>query len=231
MSKKESTDIVQASHEEFGNFLIFDEASPGTTLKTTFAETGITVFDLPKIKVPKTKFWDFDGEAHTSFKGVILYAKAHRVYYQNQPTSGEKPGPPDCSSRDMLEGVGNPGGDCIGCLFNEWGSAEGDSKGKACSERKDLYLLPEANGIPHILDLPPTSLGPLKKYVIKYLSRRQDLWGAVTEFTLDDSGTNPVVVFTKGKDLDVFAAAKFKSMREGLLEYLLDAGVHTPIMS
>ena len=93
--------------------------------------------------------------------GVILYDHPHYAYFQN---SGYGKGEvPVCTSYDGLKGSGYPGGDCSKCRFNEWGS--GNGKGKACRQRRIIYILREGVIYPFQLDLPVASAPSFSKYI------------------------------------------------------------------
>ena len=73
---------------------------------------------------------------------------------------------------------------CKDCKHNEWGSAAGDSKGKACKNTRRVLVVP-ANATektqPWVLSVSPTGL----KYFDKYVN------------TLADTGTHPIEVVTE----------------------------------
>lgn len=75
-------------------------------------------------------------------------------------------------------------GDEPGCPQNEWNSAPGDSKGKACKNTRRLLVVPataKEETQPWILSVSPTGL----KYFDKYVN------------TLADVGTHPIEVVTE----------------------------------
>jgi len=66
----------------------------------------------------------------------------------------------------MITGVGSPGGKCVDCPMNKWGSAI-NGNGKACKERRTLFLLTEHSNMPIRLSVPPGSLGAVKKVLVR----------------------------------------------------------------
>ena len=109
--------------------------------KIKFPAAGVTVFEVP----------NSDGELETvkEFSGVILYQHQVNGYYQEAYTGGNNP--PDCSSFDGNTGIGTPGGDCKTCPFNQYGS--GQNQGKACKNRRWIYILRENEVLPVMLSI------------------------------------------------------------------------------
>ena len=93
--------------------------------------------------------------------GVILHAQIMRVYYPGEYKGGGEP--PACSSDDGKNGIGDPGGVCAQCPFDQWGSGEGNSK--ACSEKRMVYLLEPNTIIPMVVQVSAGSLGNWKAYL------------------------------------------------------------------
>ena len=54
--------------------------------------------------------------------------------------------------------------DCSTCALNQWGSAGGGMRGKACKEMRRLLVLSDDSDAPVIVTLPPTSLTVWDKY-------------------------------------------------------------------
>ena len=117
---------------------------------------GRTGFVLP----PKE---NGDPNEVTEISGVVIFTHPVNVYYVN-PYANEN-NTPSCSSEDGIHGYGNPGGDCRECPFNRFGS---NGRGKLCSNRRMLYILPEGELFPIMLSLPTASLRGYSDYV-KYL--------------------------------------------------------------
>lgn len=145
-------------------------------------------FSLDRIKIPPGGGTAFevpaDGEGGTAMvkeiTGVILYNHAVNSYYREKYSGG--PNLPDCGSFDGKAGVGNPGGDCMTCPYNKFGSGRGRSK--ACKNRRVLYILRENEFFPVVLSLPPGSASPYANYVKHLLSKGLRLNAVVTKITL-----------------------------------------------
>lgn len=149
---------------------------------------GITSFEMPTDKPEET-------ESIKEFSAVILYHQPMRSFYKEAYTGGTNP--PNCGSFDNITGVGDPGGECESCLYNEFGT--GINGAKACKERRRLYLLREGDIFPMILSLPTGSLKAFSRYLMKCLPK----WGAsnagVTKFTLTKATNSGGIVYTKAQ--------------------------------
>lgn len=117
------------------------------------------------------------------FKAVILYHHPVHSYYAEKYTGGNTP--PDCSSIDGHMGIDAETGEvknCADCSFNKFGS--GESGGKACKQKRRLYILRAGEALPIILSLPTCSLNDFSKYVTRLLSKGKRTSGVVTKFAL-----------------------------------------------
>ncbi len=117
------------------------------------------------------------------FKAVILYHHPISCYYKEEYTGGNNP--PDCGSMDGHVGIEAETGvvkQCADCEFNKFGSAK--NGGKACKQKRRIYLLREGEALPTILSLPTGSLSEFSKYVMRLLSKGKKTNGVVTKFTL-----------------------------------------------
>ena len=154
-------------------------------------------------QIPGPSGW----ENAQSITAIILGFNDHRVYYKksfDESGGGEQP---DCSSTDMTEGKGDPGGNCDECPMNEWETAE-KGKGKACTEKRLLMLLMPGELLPVKLEIPSTSLQNVRKYFMRLASKAIVYHDVVTTFTLEeDMNDNRVkfskIVFNKHSDLSL----------------------------
>jgi len=117
------------------------------------------------------------------FSAVILYHHTVHVYYKDKYTGGNTP--PDCASINGHTGIDAETGEvkaCAECPFNKFGS--GESGGKACKQKRRLYILRAGEALPIILSLPTCSLPDFSKYVTRLLSRGNRTSAVVTKFSL-----------------------------------------------
>ncbi len=114
------------------------------------------------------------------FSAVILYHHPMYVFYSSKFNGSNNP--PDCLSIDGITGVGIPGGKCMNCPNNKFGSGENGSK--ACKNKHQMYLLREGEIFPVILSLPTSSNREFSRYIKRLLSRGKKSDSAVTKFSL-----------------------------------------------
>lgn len=141
---------------------------------SNLAGESISEFDLDQVKTPSggVTIWTvptITGEENVdSIEGIIVHVAKRRQYWASTDPSGQ---PPDCHSRDMLRGIGNPGGDCEQCPHNEFGSSKkgggGSGRGKACKETRAVFLVRPTDNLPIVVNFSPGSLKNLKQYLLK----------------------------------------------------------------
>lgn len=149
---------------------------------------SLSPFDLERITLPAggATTWavpTIDGEKDVKdLKAVIIMPQSSRSFWKEELT-GEGT-PPDCSSEDMIQGVGDPGGLCASCQYNQFGSGK-QGTGKACKETKNLFILLEGSRLPYVLQVPPTSLKSYKKYMGQLTGTGKSVNAVVTSFTIE----------------------------------------------
>ena len=141
--------------------------------RVTIPAAGGTAFELPGELPGET-------EAAKEFSGVILYHHPLFTYYRERFTGGNNA--PDCGSYDGVTGVGEPGGCCAHCPLNQFGS--GENGGKACKNKRRIYILREGELIPILLTLPTGSMKAFAVYVKRLLAKGKKTSGVVTRFSL-----------------------------------------------
>lgn len=158
-------------------------------------------FSFDRIKIPSggtTAFevpgdFDDDTEMVKEINGVILYNHPAFSYYAEKYMGGNNP--PDCGSFDGVIGQGIPGGECTKCPYNQFGSGEG--QGKACKNRRMLYILQEGELFPMVLSLPTGSLKEFTKYVKRQLSKGRKLNQVVTKISLKKATSASGIAFSQ----------------------------------
>lgn len=181
---------------------------------------GGTAFELPGD--------DDEPEMVKSITGVILYQHPVYAYYKDKYNGGSNP--PDCGSYDGITGVGDPGGSCAECPYNQYGS--GDGRAKACKNRRMLYILMEGELFPVTLSLPTGSLKEFTKYVKRQLSKGRTLSQIVTKISLkkvtNASGiAYSQAVFTFDRALDSAELAAIEPMVDQVKAYA--AGLNSAV--
>ena len=114
------------------------------------------------------------------FTGVILYHHPMFTYYRDTFSGGNNP--PDCGSYDGVMGTGDPGGRCDKCPLNQFGS--GANGGKACKNKRRVYILREGELIPILLTLPTGSMREFSVYIKRLLTKGKKSSAVVTKFSL-----------------------------------------------
>lgn len=139
------------------------------TLGELLADYNDMQFKMDRVKIPSGGGLQFElpgeddePEQLKEIEGVIMYQHCVNGYYKTAYKGGNNP--PDCCSFDGVSGTGDPGGNCAVCAFNQYGSAtEGD--GKACKNRRWLYLLRENELLPIMVSVPTASLQAFTQYM------------------------------------------------------------------
>jgi hypothetical protein len=117
------------------------------------------------------------------FEAVILYHHPINTYYKDKYDGSNNP--PDCGSMDGKVGINTDGEvvECAKCPFSKFGSDEG-GKGKACKQKRRIYLLREGEMLPILMTLPTGSLGEFSKYIMRLLNKGTKSNQVVTKFSL-----------------------------------------------
>jgi len=133
---------------------------------------GATAFTVPGLS---------GDEIQKELTGIILDYTTPRAYWDTpDPVEGT---PPVCYSRDSL--VSYEGKPCSRCIYNDFGSKDGDSNAKACKESVELFLLRPDNILPLIVRVPVSSKLSFLKYTARLVSSLTPVCGVVTRITLE----------------------------------------------
>ncbi|KXB05865.1 hypothetical protein AKJ51_04620 [candidate division MSBL1 archaeon SCGC-AAA382A20] len=205
-------------------------------VKENLGDEGLKVSDLPRIKMPSggTTAWEVpalgEPEMKKKIKGVIIHRVTSRAFWSKGIGEAED-NLPDCMSPDGKDGAvlnedefDNLGGDCSTCPMNQWGSGD-DGKGKACTERLNLYIVKDGFILPNIISLSPTSIKPARKYLVELVGYSRPYHTVVTEFELEkaknDSGIEYAVAkLSYGGDLPKDTIKEIAGFRENFIKSL-----------
>ena len=171
------------------------------TIRENIGNDRITDRDLDRIVVPLGGGLNWtvptlEGEdSEKSLDGIIVHWTAPRAYWATGMEVGGNT-PPDCSSHDGEIGYGQPGGDCFTCPLNQWGSAEGGS-GKACKEKRMIFLLRASDLLPIVIQAPSTSIQPIKKYLLRLASQGLPYWSVLTSLSLEKGSNGAGIAFSR----------------------------------
>lgn len=126
---------------------------------------------------------------------VILYNHPAFAYYTDKYQGGNNP--PDCGSFDGVTGLGNPGGNCKTCPYNQYGSGEGQAK--ACKNRRMLYILREGEVFPMMLNLPTGSLREFTNYMKRLLTKGRRINQVVTKISIRKANSKAGIDFSQAQ--------------------------------
>lgn len=234
-AKAEATEMVQASEGSMvalvqGNYAL-TEFTPGElqeAVAMNFEGEELRPTDLDRIRIPAGggTTWEVptaEGETEPAkvLRGIIVHHKTARAYWESSLEESGGGSPPDCSSADGKMGNGTPGIACASCPMNKFGS-DSRERGKACKEMKLLFLLKPDSLLPIVVVLPPTSLVPFKKYLMRLTSAAVPYSRVETEIKLEKDQNADGIDFAKAsfkatQRLDPesaeFVATYAKSMR------------------
>ncbi len=149
------------------------------------------------------------------FKAVILHHHPINVFYKDKFDGSSNP--PDCGSVDGKIGINNETGEvlqCAKCENSRFGSAD-DGKGKACKQKRRIYIQREGDIFPCLMTLPTGSLKEFNMYIRRLLNKAKKSNQVVTKFTLrkaqNTTGINySQAVFSEDRDL---SAAEMETIK------------------
>ncbi|MFA5378732.1 MAG: hypothetical protein WC455_23475 [Dehalococcoidia bacterium] len=188
----------------------------------------LDVFNLDRIKIPAGggTSWSvptLEGEVDMkALEGVIVHICYQNAYWAQSMEESGGGTPPNCVARDAKIGEGDPGGFCVNCALNKFGS---DGKGKSCKNMLLIFLLQRDALLPVVLTLPPTSLKPAKNYLLRLTAASKHYYDVISSFTLlkdkNDAGiAYSVADVKKIGDIDEAGLKKIKEYRDALLPVL-----------
>jgi hypothetical protein len=129
--------------------------------------------------------------------GIVIATQHTRAYWKESFDETGGGTPPDCVSEDGETGIGAPGGECAGCPLAQFGSAEKGS-GKACSEKRLVFMALPDEILPVCFKAPPTSLKNAKSYLMGLTSRGKKLYEVLTAITLEkDKSKSQGITYSK----------------------------------
>ncbi len=144
------------------------EEMDGLNFSFTFVKVpsgGGLAFELPGED-------DDDPELTKEIEGVIVYHHPVNVYWAERYDGQNDP--PDCAALDGKFGLGDPGGECETCHLggkDAWGTGKG-GVGKACQNRRRVYMLRKGEVFPLLLSLPPSSLTNFGNFISRKVLQR-----------------------------------------------------------
>lgn len=203
-SSKKSTDLATVSSYAIAQVSKDDlEAIIGTNL----GEENLSPNDFEKIKVPSGGglAWTVVDEAGEEtpakeVEGIILFQHTARTWWETAIEESAGNEPPTCFSPDGRMGLGDIGDgkrtrDCATCPLNQFGS--GKNSAKACKETRVLYLIRQGELLPTIVRVPPSSLGAIRKYLLRLTSKQVRYDSVTTKLTLEKAKNAQGIDYSK----------------------------------
>ncbi len=147
-----------------------------------------------------------------------------RPSYQGEYTGGNEK--PDCSSSDGHTPYGNPGDElrlagksCDDCPLSQFGS--GKNGGQACRQSRRVYLVQPGSLLPVVINLAPTSLGAIRKYLLRLGTT--PYYSVVTKFTLKQAVSKSGIKYSTAVPemvgrLDAVQVEHVENFRSALIE-------------
>jgi hypothetical protein len=153
----------------------------------------------PFIKMPQgtTKFFTVGDMPLPELRATILFHHRMNVYYETSfaERKADDDKIPDCASKDGVTGVSRHTGECVSCANCHLNQFENGIK--QCGNKIRLYIMPEGNSLPHILDVPPTGLTNYQNYLNTFLAIRKNTFEYMTSITLKDDRSTGGIDFCK----------------------------------
>ena len=178
----QATDVLDAVKENIGNDRITDRDLDRVTMPLG----GGLAWTVPTL----------EGEdSAKSLDGIIVHWTSPKAYWSAGMEVGGNT-PPDCSSSDGETGYGDPGGDCYDCPLNQWGSGSG-GVGKACKEKRMLFLLRPDDLLPIVVQAPSTSIQPVRRYLLRLASQGLPYWSVVTSLGLEKASSTAGIAYSR----------------------------------
>lgn len=191
ITRPAAPEVIPASSGEFP-LISSDQAMKKVTdiIDANLAGQKMSVLNFPQIKAPSggNIVFNIDSasgrEPAREISGVIVAFRQARVYWKKAYGSGGGKKPPDCSSTDGFQGVGDPGGECSACRYAQFGTAVNpdgsQGAGQACKDIRQLLVLLPGQLLPNLFNLPPTSIKAFMQYVWNLTSEGSEFWSVVT---------------------------------------------------
>lgn len=194
---------TQLAIRDFDQYAIksAESGSVGEILRENLDGGAISAFDFDAVKVPSGQgatVWSIpslDGETSApSIEGVIVYKRLVRSYWQLGIEDSGGSSPPNCTSQDGIIGVGDPGGSCDHCPLAQFGSAENE-RGQACKTNLLLFMVRAESILPLLVKVPPSSLKPIRKYMMRLASAPAPFYGVITSLGLEKTRNAQGIVY------------------------------------
>ena len=176
-------------------------------INDNLAGESLTARDLPKVTVPSggLRHWTIktpEGDHPVqTIEGIIIHWDQPRAWWEKNLEESGGNTPPDCSSPDGKIGTDVNGNtwECGSCPLDQYGSAPNGRGGKACKEKRMLYVLTEDRMLPIVVQGPSTSIAPIRDYFVRLTSDKnpRPFWATRTQLSLETITTGAAFPYSK----------------------------------
>lgn len=232
-----SKEVAVINQKEVAEFRLFaDNMDVRALVQSNLGGEKFDPGDLARISVPAGGGTTFEipdaGGVYEAKKipAIIVHVQPQRLYWERQYGDGEIT-PPDCVSIDLINGHGNPGGKCAECALNEFGSGR-DGEGKACSERRNIYILTRDALLPYNLSAPVKSIANYRKYLVSLTQKGVNIKDVITIVGLEKDKNKSGIVYGKltfelGPELSPEQKKSVSAFREGFVP-IIEQSLQSP---
>lgn len=192
-------DIQKVEQDGFA-IAALDSADLREVVKENLSDLGRIQFE--RVKMPSGGGLSFEISDEngnptpvTEIVGIIVDRYPVNAYWPDKFAGASNP--PQCVAMDGYNGVGNPGGLCAKCSYNQWGS-DSEGKGKACKNLHRIYVLQPGDILPLLIALPPTSLANFNAYMLRLTSKaKRPYWAVLTKVKLEKATNAAGISFSR----------------------------------
>lgn len=200
----EATSGLPIASNDLLNHFAFINSNALDVMRENLGGQNISASDFEKIKFPTGggQAWeissiDGDSEMVKSIEGIVLMNKTTRTYWADEYSGAGAP--PDCCSRDLITGQGNPGGQCATCPYAQWGSDPKGGEGQACKVVGTLFVMKPGETLPIIVPVPVASVQAVKKFMLKLSSSNIKYSNAILSIGLEQAQSKKGIKYSRIK--------------------------------
>lgn len=132
----------------------------------------------PMLKFPsgKTPVFMVNDVPVSELTGTVIYHHRMNVYYKTafEDRKPEDEKSPDCASMDGITGIEKATQNeisCADCPLNQFVDGH-----KACANKIRLYFCLDGQDVPHIIDVPPSSISEYQSFLNKFAMLKKNMF-------------------------------------------------------
>lgn len=202
-STTSNTGLTVATPEALAKYAFVNQHAL-EVVKQNLGGQHMSASDFEKIKFPSggAQSWEIvnlqgDIVSVKSIDGIVLMHRTQRAYWATEFSGGNTP--PDCASKDLINGMGNPGGLCATCPYSQWESDPKGSGGQACKIAGSLFVMRPSELLPVVVPVPVASVAPLKKFMLSLASNELLYSNVILSIGLEQTQNKKGIKFSKIK--------------------------------